>query len=317
MSKNILGIDISKRKIDVALLIEDKCLSRQFDNSENGFRILQDWLHSLGIKQVHACLEATGRYSEAVAMFLHQAGHIVSVENPLRLKSYASAKLRRNKTDKADASLIAEYCLKQTPSQWLPPSAETSELQALTRRIEVLEEMLRMERNRLGTSPKQTRPSINRMIKALEKEIKQLEQAVKDHIDRNPTLKSDTGLLKSIPGIGDKTAGLLLSEIEFSRCRSARQAAAFAGLTPRIKQSGSSLNTASLSRIGSRRIRKALFFPAIVAIHHNPVIKPFASRLALNGKSKMQIVCAVMRKLIHLAFGVLKHSRPFHPILTC
>ena len=313
MSVNILGIDVSKRKLDVVLLFGDKSLAKQFDNSQKGFRLMQGWLRSLHVEQVHACMEATGSYSEAVAVFLHEAGHIVSVENPFRLKSYAGAKLQRNKTDKADARLIAEYCLRECPAAWEPPSPQVTELQALMRRVEALEEMLRMELNRLEVSPKQTRPSIKRMIRVLEKEIKELEQGIKGHIKRNPGLASEAGLLKSIPGIADKTAGLMLSEIDFKRYRTAREAAAFAGLTPRKKESGSSLKLSSLSKIGSRRLRKGLFFPAIVAMRSNPLIKEFAERLAKNGKSKMQIVCAAMRKLLHIAFGVLKHKTPFDP----
>jgi len=313
MSKNILGIDIAKLKIDVALLSESKTLTKQFDNSPKGFKLLQAWLKSLQISQVHACLEATGTYGDAVADFLHENGHFVSVVNPFSIKGYASSKMQRNKTDKADARLIADFCLTQNPVQWFPPAPPVIELQALTRRIEVLEEMLQMEKNRLDVSPPKTNPSIKRIIKNFEQEIENLQKSIKEHINQNPDLKEQSKLLQTIPGIGEKTAQLLLAEIEFSRYDSARQIAAYAGVTPKKSESGTSLRQTKLSKLGNGRIRKGLYFPAIVATGHNNIINEFANRLEKNGKTKMQIVCAAMRKLLHIAFGVLKHKSPFNP----
>lgn len=316
MSKNILGIDIAKLKIDVVLLFENKSLSKQFDNSPKGFKLLAAWLKSLSITQVHACLEATGTYGDGVADFLHQAGHPVSVVNPLSIKGYANSKMQRNKTDRADARLIADFCLTQNPPQWFPPPPEMTQLQALVRRIEVLEEMLRMEKNRLEVSSPKTKPSIKRIIKTFENEIETLRKSITDHLDNHPNLKEQSRLLQTIPGIGEKTAALLLGEIEFARYESARQVAAFAGVTPKKSESGTSLKHTKLSKLGNGRIRKGLYFPAIVARRHNQTINEFANRLEKNGKTQMQIVCASMRKLLHLAFGVLKHKQPFNPNLA-
>ena len=316
MSKNILGIDVAKLKIDVVLIFENKSLSKQFANSPAGFKLLAAWLKSLQITQVHACLEATGIYGNAVAGFLHRQGHRVSVVNPLAIKGYAKSKLSRNKTDKADARLIADFCLTQNPRQWFPPKPETIELQALVRRIESLEEMLQMEKNRLDVAPDKTKPSIKRMIKTFENEIETLRKSIKEHIDDNPNLKEQDKLLQTIPGIGEKTSALLLGEIEFERYSSARQVAAFAGVTPKKAESGTSLKQTKLSKLGNGRIRKGLYFPAIVARQHNQTIKDFALRLEKNGKTSMPIVCASMRKLLHLAFGVLKHKQPFNPNLA-
>jgi len=316
MSKYILGIDIAKRTIDVALIFETKVLTRQFNNSPKGFRLLNAWLRSLHLEQVHACLEATGSYGDAIAQFLHEAGHVVSVVNPFRIKGYAAAKLQRNKTDKADARLIADFCLTQNPGQWFPPPPQFLELQSLTRRIEMLEEMLQMEKNRLDVAPTKTRPSIKRIIKTFEKEIENLRSNIKEHINQHPDLKEQSELLQTIPGIGEKTAHLLLSEIVFSHYDSARQIAAYAGVNPKKQNSGTSLNQTHLSKQGNGRVRKALYFPAITATRYNNVVKQFASRLEKNGKTPMQVVCASMRKLLHIAFGVLKHKSPFNPNLA-
>lgn len=316
LSKNVLGIDVAKLKLDVVLLFDNKSLAKQFDNSPQGFQLLVAWLKSLHLKQVHACLEATGNYGEAVAHFLFVNNHLVSVVNPFIIKSYSHAKLTRNKTDQADARLIATYCLKENPALWTPPTPEVAELQALTRRIETLQEMLLMENNRLGTSPQKTQSSIKRIIKTLEKEIEDLQKNIKEHIDQHPELKEQNELLQTIPGIGQKTSSLLLSEIEFARFDSAREVAAFVGVTPKMAQSGTSLKQTKLSKLGKGRIRKGLYFPAIVAKTHNQTINEFAKRLEKNGKTQMQIICAAMRKLLHIAFGVLKHRQPFNPTLA-
>lgn len=316
MSKNILGIDVAKRKLDVALIFATRVLTKQFDNSPKGFKLLNAWLKSLHITQVHACLEATGPYGDAVALYLHQAGHFVSIVNPFRIKGYASAKLNRNKTDTADARLIADFCLTQNPDQWFPSEPQVIELQAFTRRIEMLDEMLQMEKNRLNVSPSKTKQSIKRIIKTLEKEIEHLRANIKEHINQNPDLKQQDMLLQTIPGIGEKTSHLLLAEITFSRYSSARQVAAFAGVTPRKRKSGTSLDQTYLSKQGNGRVRKALYFPAIVATRYNKIINQFASRLEKNGKAPMQIVCASSRKLLHIAFGVLKTKTPFNPDLA-
>ena len=313
MSETVLGIDVAKKKLDVALMFDGKALVKKFDNSEKGLKLLQGWLASLHIEKVHACLEATGAYGDAVAEFLHGRGHRVSVVNPLRIKGFAKSDLQRNKTDEADARTIAAFCLAKEPEEWHPLSPEIKQLQALTRRIEALERMLGVETNRLEMAPDPVRPSLNRMIDSLKKEIDNVQHLIKDHIDNHPDLKQQSELLQTIPGIGEKTARLLLGEIEFSQFDSARALAAHAGVTPRRFQSGTSLNRTGLSKLGNGRIRKALYFPAICSVKHNELIKLFARRLGRNGKTPMQIVCASMRKLLHIAFGVIKHNRPFSP----
>jgi len=313
MSRSVLGIDVAKSKLDVVLLLNDKALVKKFDNNMKGFKLLRGWLSSLKIEQVHACLEATGTYGEAIAEFLHEHGHRVSVVNPLRIKSFAKSDLKRNKTDRSDARTIAEFCLLKDPEDWHPLPPEIKQLQALTRRIESLERMLLAETNRLEAAQAATRPSIERMIDNLKQEIDNVQRLIKDHIDNNPDLRQQSDLLQTIPGIGEKTARLLLGEIEFRSFESARALAAHAGLTPRQFQSGTSLNWTRLSKLGSGRIRKAMYFPAITALKYNAVIKQFARRLSESGKSPMQIVCAAMRKLLHIAFGVIRHNRPFDP----
>ena len=314
MTKNVLGIDVSKKKIDVYLMIGEKGFAHQFDNSQSGLKALCDWLGLRQAGKVHACLEATGTYSDLAAQTLHEAGHTVSVVNPSRILHFAKSKLRRNKTDKADAQLIAGFCRGESPREWHPPSRQMQDLRALTRRIEALEAMLQMERNRLeGASSPVARGSVGRVTAMLEEEIRALREEIGRFIDGDDDMGEQKQLLRSIGGIGDKTATLLVSEIEFERFDSARSLAAFAGVTPARRHSGTSLCSTQISKVGSARLRARLYFPAIVAMKHNPVLKEFADRLADKGKAKMQIVCAVMRKLLHIAYGVLKNRTPFTP----
>ena len=214
MSEIILGIDVSKKTLDAALIFENQILCKQFQNSCDGIKELAAWLAFLKITCVHACLEATGVYGEAIALFLHESRHRVSVVNPLRIKGYASANMQRNKTDRLDAQLIASFCLTQEPESWQPPSAAVKHLQSLMRRVEVLEEMRQAEENRIVNAAPQIKPGIERIITLLKEEIKELERQIKQHIDRNAHLKEQSELLQTIPGIGNRTANLLLSEVE-------------------------------------------------------------------------------------------------------
>ena len=313
MSETVLGIDVAKKKLDACLMMDGKVLVKKFDNNTKGIKLLEGWLRSLKIERAHVCLEATGTYSEMVAEFLYEHGHRVSVVNPSRIEASARTDLKRNKTDTADARTIAEFCLQKDPDDWHPLPPEIKQLQALSRRLEVLEKMLLAEHNRLETAQKTVTHSVKRVMTDLEKEIDNVQRLIKDHINNNPDLKQQSDLLQTIPGIGEKTAQLLLGEIEFRAFSSARAVAAHAGVTPRRSQSGTSLNRTRLSKIGNGRIRKALYFPAIVALKYNEVISLFARRLRDNGKKPMQVIGAAMRKLLHIAYGVIKNNRPFDP----
>lgn len=316
MSDPELGIDIAKKKFDVLLMLDDKTLKKIFDNTPKGFKLLQGWLAGLKIKRVHACLEATGPYSEPLAEFLFDHGHRVAMVNPFRIRSFANSDLKRNKTDPADARTIAEFCRakKHNLLDWHPLSPEIKELRELSRRLGMLEKLLASERNRReSVRGTKVRSSIDRVIADLEKEIKCVEKLIKEHIKNNPDLKQQRDLLLTIPGIGEKTAHLLLAEIEFCCFDSARDVAAYAGVNPGKSDSGTSKKSTRLSKLGSGRIRKALYFPAIVAKKRNQIVNSFARRLGENGKTKMQVIGACMHKLLHIAFGVLKNHRPFEP----
>ena len=320
MDQHILGIDVSKLKFNVCLVRPDgKLRHRVFANNTAGFTELSEWLKKHHVAQLHACLEATGTYSEALALDLSDSGHQVSLVNPAAIRAYAGAQLSRTKTDKVDAELIAHFCLTQKPQLWTPAAPEMRELQALVRRLDALIEMHTMEVNRLssGVSTSEVRDSIESLLSHLEEQIKRTEKLIRKHIKNHPQLRADHDLLLSIPGLGEATVARLMSEINFHQYESAREVAAFAGLVPRLRESGTSVRgRARLSKTGTPRIRRSLYFPAVTALRCNPVIRAWATGLRERGKCEMQIIGAVMRKLIHLAFGVLKSGKPYDPLYS-
>lgn len=317
MEQRVLGIDVSKETLDIALSDGFKMQHNKFQNSQKGHEQLEQWLNKQTTSGIHVCLEATGQYGDGVAEYLFTQGFAVSVVNPARIKHYANSKLRRNKTDKADAQLIAEYCLRENPALWTPPPASFKDLQALVRHLDDLQAAKLQESNRLqsGVHTGFVLDSLVSMCDFIDEQIRQAKKAIQDHINQNAELKRMQALLVTIPGIGKLTAAKLLGEIRsIHDFQSARQLAAYAGLTPRNFISGTSVHKKSrLSKTGNSNLRKALYMPALVAIKHNPIIRSFCARLSLSGLRPMEVIGAAMRKLLHLVFGVLKTGCPFDP----
>ena len=320
MDLPILGIDIAKRKFDVALMVGGKIKNKVCQNTPEGFKELLRWLERQGVRQTHACMEATGNYGEALAVALGDAGHLVSIVNPARIQGFAKSELLRTKTDQVDAGLIARFCAAMKPDAWTPPPVEVRHLQALVRRLDVLNALKMEEENRLESTPADspTVSSIQAHLHFLRKEIAATEALIRDHFDQYSGLRAQRDLLTSIPGIGDKTAAVILAEI---RCvgdyESARQLVAYAGLAPRERLSGSSVRgKARLCKTGNGRLRRALYMPAVVAKRYNPTIQAFCHRLLERGKAPKAVIGAAMRKLLHIVYGVLKSGRPFDPGLA-
>lgn len=311
-----LGIDISKASFDVALLKGDKRpKTDKFENTPTGFEELTQWLSAQGIEQVHACLEATNIYGHGLATYLYHQHHSVSIVNPARVKGYAKSQLSRTKNDRADAGLIARFCRDLHPNLWQPSSVEVAQLQGFSRRLEALEQMIAQEQNRLHVCDEDFRADIEAHIAFLNEQVESIKKRLHEHIQTHEDLATQQALLVSIAGIGEKTAAIVLAEIgALALFNSARQLAAFAGLTPQEFTSGSSVKGKTrLCKIGNPRLRKALYFPALTSIRHCPQIRAFRERLLHAGKTKMQVVGAVMHKLIRVIYGVLKSGQPFDP----
>ncbi len=315
--QSILGIDVSKSTLDVILITENGTYYKTIHNTPQGYQQLEKWLIDHKAQETRACLEATGQYGEAVAEYLFECGHQVSVVNPARIKHYGESKLHRNKTDKADAALIAEFCLKEKPALWQPLSPEIKHLRALIRRLEDQKANLRQEINRLKSGERDSWvvSDLQIHIDYLQERIAATEKEIQDFINKTPGLKSQQKLLTTIPGIGDLTANTLLAEIgDISAFDSAPQLAAYAGLNPQGHRSGSSVHKkARISKQGRSELRRCLYMPAVVAMSYNPVIQDLSHRMTERGSLKMEIVVAAMRKLLHIAYGVLKNQLPFDP----
>lgn len=315
--QNILGIDVSKNTLDLVLVTENNRYHKVIANTMQGYRSLEKWLKKYKAGTVHACLEATGQYGEEVAEYLFEKGHQVSVINPARIKRYGESKLHRNKTDKADADLIAEFCQKEKPALWQPLSPEIKHLRALARRLADQKANLQQEINRLKSGEKDlwVMKDLQTHIDYLKERIKATENEIEDLIDQTPGLKSQHDLLKSIPGIGDHTASTLLAEIgDLSNYDGAPQLAAYAGLNPQGHRSGTSVHKKTrISKQGRSELRCCLYMPAIVAMKYNPVVNDLHNRMSERGSHKMEIVVASMRKLLHIVYGVLKNQIPFDP----
>lgn len=317
MSISVLGIDIAKATFALAALREGKLRHRSFDNTPSGFTQLLAWLDKQGIEKPLVAMEATGIYYEALATFLHEHGLTVFVVNPAQIKHFADAKLVRGKTDRADAAVIARFLHAHFADlqRWHPLPAAQRLLRDLTRRLTALQDLLHQESNRLESAGDDiVRLSIEAVMKALNEQIKAIEARIRQHIDDDPDLRREAALLHSIPAVGTKTSTLFIAEFRLARFKNAREAAAFAGLSPAQYESGSSVRGRTrISKTGASRLRAALYFPAIVAAHHNPILMAFYQRLLASGLAKKAAICAVMRKLIHIAFGILKSGKPFNP----
>ena len=310
-----LGVDVAKLKLDCSLRLENgKSRAKVVENNAAGFARLEEWLGKLTSESVHVCMEATGVYWEAVAEFLADRGHLVSVVNPSQIKAFSQANLVRTKTDKVDAQLIAEFCAKHAPEAWQAPSRSEQELKAMVLRLDALLGMRAQEANRLEVARESVRADIQGHLDWLDEQIKTLRKKIRNHIDDDPDMRAKRDLLDSIPGIGEATIALLLAYgIHPGRFDNGRQAAAFAGLDPRQHESGTSVKQRPrLSKIGHTHLRKALYMPAMVTLYRTAWGNQFRTRLQAAGKPAKVVIGAMMRKLIHIAFGVLKSGKSFN-----
>lgn len=312
----VVGIDVAKHSFDIATLqANGKFRTKaKLANDAQGFEALQEWLSTHAEPDAWIVMEATGIYHERLAEHLCRLGYRVCVMNPARIASYAKSELQRVKTDQVDAKLLANYGHRHEDQlrAWQPDPPARRHLRALVRRLQDLKEIEQMERNRLDVSDPRVQESIRSLLSHIEHQIAETLRAIKEHIDNDPDLRDQRNLLVSIDGVGDQTAALLLAELgDPLQFEDARAIVAFAGLNPRLQQSGKHQGHVRISRMGSARLRAGLYMPAIVAMTHNPAIKALNDRLRAKGKAGKQIVCAAMRKLLHIAYGVLKSGEPF------
>lgn len=311
-----IGIDVSKDELAVCVMNEQRQTQQAtFANDAKGLRSLGNYLKKRVARGSAVCLEATGSYGDALAGYLHERQYRVSVVNPMRIKRYAESQLRRNKTDQLDAEIIADFCRTQDVPPWTPPDPAWVELRALVRLLDDLIQMQVQEHQRLQTA---TSPAVHEHLqdhlRYLETRIEQVLAQIKQQIDHDPDLKQKQALLNSIPGISDKTSSRLLAEIrDITAFDTVEQLVAYAGLNPRQRQSGRYRGQVKISKLGNAALRRALFMPARCAKRFNPLVQGLVQRMTAQGHCPNAITVAVMRKLLHYVFGVLKSGKPFDP----
>ena len=312
-----LGLDVSKLTLDACLLFSDgKKQKVKVSNNQAGFMELLSFLHGLPVDQIHACLEPTGRYSRAIANFLNGVGLKVSLVNSFTVQNHGRSKKIRNKSDGVDSYLLADYCMMHTPPVWVPPSNMRLQLRDIQNRLVNIDELIRQEKNRLeaGVESDLVRDDIEDSLGRLLVRKEKLEAAAQELVQNDPPLLEDFKILKSIIGIGPASAIRLLAFIKFEEFDSGRKLGAFAGLAPKIYESGTSVRSKpQISRAGNSRLRGLLYFPAMAAMRSNPQLHEFAERLRAKNKPGKVIVCAVMRKLLVLANTLVRKRQLYDP----
>jgi transposase len=307
--KNCVGIDISKRFFDVHILKDNKDL--HFDYTDEQIKKFKKILTQ--IKPELIVMEATGGYERKLASQLQADGLAVAVVNPRRIRDFAKATGQMAKTDKIDAGIIALFGATLEPPQKDVIGANALKMKALVSRRNQLIEMRTAENNRREhADDKVIARSIKAVIKAIEKEIEKVDKQINDHIDQMPELKRNTELLKSVPGIGDTTASMLVVELPELGKANKKQIAALVGVAPMNRDSGL-FKGKRMTGGGRRNVRARLFMPTLVAIRHNPVIRKFYLSLVEQGKAKMTAVVAAMRKLLVILNTMVKNNQKWCP----
>lgn len=312
----VLGIDVSKADFHCALLEGAVYAETKFDNKPSGFRKLLTWLKARKAQDVHVCMEATGPYWRELANTLYAAELRVSVVNPSRTALYARSLLRRTKTDAVDARMLADFCSSQKPDTWTPPTRETLELRAFaTYRAQlVAQRTAQMQLVNQVEGNSALRQIHTDQLNATKKAIERVGRALRAHVKQHRELQKQVGHLETVPGFGTLTGATIVAHLPIERLRDKKAVAAYAGLSPSERQSGTSVHgKPRICKTGNAELRRVLYMPALVAIQHNPEMKAFAARLKAKGKPGKVIVVAVMRKLLILAYTLLRTDTDYAP----
>ena len=310
-----VGIDVSKDKLDVCVLGPNGVLdSFVVKSNKAGYTQLLARVNKRGESALF-CMEATGSYHYGVGFYLLDNYQHVSVENPATVKYYGLSISALQKTDKADAKLLARYAKERRPEPWKLSEPKIRELLFLSKRMDDLNKLTNQESNRLENEslPALVVRGIKKNIKSFAAELKVLLDEIQKILSECEVLKKTYELLVSIPGVGLRAAvGFMASFPDLSQFSTAEDLASACGLNPRLRRSGSSVNGQTrISKRGSAHMRKLFYLPALVAVRHNPAVKPFYEKLVAKGKPKKSALIACERKLLMICYGVVKSGKPF------
>jgi len=282
--------------------------------------LIQDLIRQAVPSDIHVVMEATGNYWMSFADVLHQAGLRVSVLNPSQAKHFAQARLQRTKTDRADATLLREYGRVMQPDEWTPPPPICQQLQQYLNRRDDLIQMRTAEHNRLHALQRHACPQpdllaqLSEHIATLKAHIRHLEQTIQALLLSDHDWAQATRRLRTLKGLGYLTiARILTSTHAFARCTCPEEAVAFAGLAPHPRESGKWTGKRSVGGGGQAALRQALYMAALSAARFNPRLRVFYQHLLQRGKLEKVALCAVARKLLHIAWALVVKQRDFDP----
>ena len=311
--RNAVGLDISKLTFDATAIVGNAEYSAKFDNNSKGLNQFSDWLKSLGCDDLHICMEATGNYYEEVADYFAEY-YSVYVVNPLKISKYAESRFKRTKTDKQDSKLIAEYCQSVKESELVKRQKPTDEQYRLSRMtaayMQIKIECAAMKNRYQVAKDEEAAKAYAEIIKAMNEQIEVLKAKIKEQTEK-PKCKQGVKRLETIPGVGRMTAAVLFQYLTSSAFETSNKFAAFAGLSPQQKESGTSVRgKAKLTKFGNRKLRAVLFMPAMVA-YRIRAFPDFIKRLEAKKKPKKVIIAALMRKLAVIAYNVHKKGEDY------
>ncbi len=314
------GIDVSQQTLDVAVRDHDgNERTAQFDNTASGHRQLLRWLIKGG-RAARVVLEATGVYSIDLALALHAANRVeVMVVNPRAARKFAEACLQRSRTDATMAVALREYAARMEFVPWVPPAESVRDLRAIARRSVALTDELTGEQNRAHAAAASTATpavvvnDIAVNVRHLQRRLAELQRHALALIQTHPDLSQAYHHLTSVRGIAATSAIQLLGELlVLPADMTVRQWVAHSGLDVRHVTSGTSVHTVPrISKQGNAHLRRALYMPALVAVRYEPHVRLFYEQLLATGKKPLQALVAVMRKLLHAIYGMLKTNTDF------
>jgi transposase len=302
-----IGIDVSKDRLDVAAN-SSAVVAFHVPRDHGGLADLVERLRPLGAERI--AIEATGGFETVVAAALAAAGLPVVVVNPAQVRAFAKALGKRAKTDPIDAAVIARFAAATRPEVRPLADAETQALADLVARRRQIIAMIGAENQRLKRAPARTAKSIKRLLKALEKELADIDLDIDDSIRRSPNWLEKVALLTSVPGVGDQIARTLVADLPELGTLDRRAIAALVGLAPWTRQSGQWRGKSCIGG-GRAQVRAALYMGAMVAARHNPRLAAFRNRLVEAGKPKLVALIAVARKLVTILNAILRDKQPW------
>lgn len=300
------GVDVSKAALDVA--ISERKEVKSFPNDESGVAQVARYLKKENA--VLTVMEATGGLEKLLAAFLVEASVPVVVVNPRQVRDFAKAKGKLAKTDRIDATILAEFACDIHPDVRPLPDEMTGEIKAMLVRRQQVQQMITSENNHLCSAAPRVIPSIKEHIRWMRQQLKDLDHDLEDKIQKSPIWREKDDLLKSVPGVGPVLSITLLGGLPEMGRLNRKQIAALAGVAPFNRDSGK-YRGKRMTKGGRARVRPALYMATLVASRYNPVIKAYYQHLLQMGKEKKVALTACMRKLLTILNAMVRDNRPW------